>query len=57
MNNLNLIIFNFKSLYLVLKELEEYLNFKILDAPNIKDLNDKIKNSKNYLIISQKKNE
>jgi hypothetical protein len=55
MNNQNLIIFNFKSLYLVLKELEEYLNFKILDAPNIKDLNDKIKNSKNYLIISQKK--
>ena len=55
MNNQNLIIFNFKSLYLILKELEEYLNFKILDAPNIKDLNDKIKNSKNYLIISQKK--
>ena len=55
MNNQNLIIFNFKSLYLVLKELEEYLNFKILDAPNIKDLNDKIKNSKNYLIISKKK--
>ena len=55
MSNQNLIIFNFKSLYLILKELEEYLNFKILDAPNIIDLNDKIKNSKNYLIISQKK--
>ena len=55
MSNQNLIIFNFKSLYLILKELEEFLNFKILDAPNIKDLNDKIKNSKNYLIISQKK--
>ena len=62
MSNQNLIIFNFKSLYLILKELEEYLNFKILDAPNIKDLNDNIKNlndniknSKNYLIISQKK--
>ena len=55
MSNQNLIIFNFKSLYLILEELEEYLNFKILDAPNIIDLNDKIKNSKNYLIISQKK--
>ena len=62
MSNQNLIIFNFKSLYLILKELEEFLNFKILDAPNIKDLNDNIKNlndniknSKNYLIISQKK--
>ena len=55
MSNQNLIIFNLKSLYLILKELEEYLSFKILDAPNIKDLNDKIKNSKNYLIISQKK--
>jgi hypothetical protein len=55
MSNQNLIIFNFKSLYLILEELEEYLNFKILDVPNIKELNDKIKNSKNYLIISQKK--
>ena len=55
MSNQNLIIYNFKSLYLILGELEEYLNFKILDVPNIKELNDKIKNSKNYLIISQKK--
>jgi hypothetical protein len=55
MSNQNLIIFNFKSLYLILKELEEHLNFNILDAPNIKDLNDKIKNYKNYLVISQKK--
>ena len=55
MNNQNLIIFNFKSLYLILKELEEHLNFKIVESPNVKNLNDKIKNSKNYLIISQKK--
>jgi len=55
MNNQNLIIFNFKSLYLILKELEEYLNFKIIESPNVKNLNDKIENSKNYLIISQKK--
>ena len=55
MSNQNLIIYNFKSLYLILEELEEYLNFKILVAHNTKDLKDKIKNSKNYLIISQKK--
>ena len=50
MNNQNLIIFNFKSLYVILKELEEHLNFKILESLNIKNLNDKVKNSKNYLI-------
>ena len=55
MSNQNLIIYNFKSLYLILEELEENLNFKILDVSNIKELNDKIKNSKNYLIISRKK--
>ena len=55
MNNQNLIIFNFKSLYVVLKELEDYLNFKIFESLNIKNLNDQISNSKNYLIISQKK--
>ena len=43
MNNQNLIIFNFKSLYVILKELEEHLNYKILESPNIKNLNDKIK--------------
>ena len=57
MSNQNLIIYNFQSLYLILEEVEEHLNFKILDIHNIKDLNDKIKNSKNYLIISKKKNE
>ena len=56
MNNQNLIIFNFKSLYAVLKELEDYFNFKIFESLNIKNLNDQISNSKNYLIISQKKN-
>ena len=55
MNNQNLIIFNFKFLYLILKELEEHLNFKIIESLNVKNLNHKIKNSKNYLIISQKK--
>ena len=55
MNNQNLVIFNFKSLYVILKELEDHLNFKIIESVNIKNLNDRIKNSKNYLIICQKK--
>ena len=55
MNNQNLIIFNFESLYIILKELEEHLNFKVFEALTVKNLNDKIKNSKNYLIITEKK--
>ena len=55
MNNQNLIIFNFKSLYIILKELEKHLNFEIFESTNIKNLNDKIKNSKNYLVITQNK--
>ena len=55
MNNQNLIIFNFKSLYVILKELEEHFNYKISESLNIKNLNDKIKSSKNCLIICQKK--
>ena len=55
MINQNLIIYNFKSLYLILEELEEYLNFKILDVPNINDLKDKIK--KKIANIKKKVNE
>jgi len=55
MNNQNLIIFNFKSLYIILKELEKHLNLEIFESTNIKNLNDKIKNSKNYLVITQNK--
>ena len=55
MNNQNLIIFNFKSLYIILKELEKHLNFEIFESTNIKNLKDKIKNSKNYLVITQNK--
>ena len=55
MKNQNLIIFNFKFLYIILKELEEHLNFRVYESITIKNLNDKIKNSKNYLIITPKK--
>ena len=55
MNNQNLIIYNFKSLYVILKELEVNLNFEIIESLNIKNLDDKIKNSKNYLVITKNK--
>ena len=44
MNIQNLIIYNFKSLYVILKELEGNLNFEIIESLNIKNLDDKIKN-------------
>ena len=54
MNNQNLIIYQFTSLYQILKELEEDLNYKIIEVLNEKTLNDELKNLKNYLIISKK---
>ena len=55
MNNQNLIIYQFTSLYKILKELDHQLNFKIIEVLNENLLNDEIKNLKNYLIISKKK--
>ena len=55
MNKQNLIIYKFKSLYVVFKELEENLNFKIFEASDEKILNKVKNNLKNYLIITSKK--
>ena len=55
MDKQNLIIFKFNSLYEVIKELEENLNFNVFEASNEKVLNNKLNNFKNYLIITQKK--
>ena len=55
MEKQNLIIFNFKSLYEIINEQEENLNFKIFELSNEKTLNEKINTSQNYLIISKKK--
>ena len=51
----NLIIYKFDVLYQILKELEENLNFKIIEVPNDKILNYEINNSSEYLIITTKK--
>ena len=54
MNNKNLIIFQFKFLYQVLIELDQDLDFEIIEISNRESLNFKIKNLNNYIIITQK---
>ena len=51
----NLIIYNCKSLYVILEEINSDLNFKINFANDESSLNKKIKELKNCLIISSKK--
>ena len=55
MDKQNLIIFKHKSFYAIMKELEENLNFKVLEASNEKILNLLKDDFQNYLIITQKK--
>ncbi len=50
----NLIIYKFNGLYQILEELGPDLNFKIIVADNEESLNKEIKQSHNYLIISNK---
>ena len=50
----NLIIYKFVKLYHILQELGLDLNFNVLYVDNEKNLNDKIKNFNNYLIITNK---
>ena len=55
MNKQNLIIYKFKSLYEIFKELEINLNFKIIELYKEKNLNDKLNDFDNYLIITKEK--
>ena len=54
MNIQNLIIYQFSSLYQILKELDQELNFKTIEINNEKLLNNKIKNLNNYIIITKR---
>ncbi len=56
MNIQNLIVYKFNSLYHILDEICLDLNFKIITIDSENLLNDKIKNIKNCLVISNKKN-
>ena len=53
MNNQTLVIYDFKVLYEILSEIENYLNFNIIKINNLKELN--VNSFENYLIISDKK--
>ena len=56
MNNQNLIIYKSKSLYKILIEIEEIINFKIIEVSDEKNLKNKLTNYNDYLIITKKKN-
>ena len=55
MDKQNLIIFKQDKLYEIIKELEKNLNFNILNVSAENDLENKLANLSNYLIITQKK--
>ena len=55
MSDQNLIIYKFETLYHIFKELGVNLNFNISFENGEKSLNDKVKTSNNYLVISSKK--
>tara|TARA_A100001011_G_scaffold256356_1_gene264581 strand:- start:598 stop:1152 length:555 start_codon:yes stop_codon:yes gene_type:complete len=53
MNNQTLVIYDFKVLYQILSEIEDQINFALINITKISELN--FKNKDNYLIISKKK--
>ena len=50
----NLIVYQFNTLYEILKELNQKLNFKIVEAKNENSLKEQTNISKNYIIITKK---
>jgi len=54
MNYQNIIVYRFNHLYQILKELEEDIQFKIIEVSDEKALKDVIKDLNNYLIITKK---
>ena len=55
MNMQNLIVYQFNTLYEILKELNQNLNFKIFEAKNENSLKEQMNISKKYIIITKKK--
>ncbi len=56
MNNQNLLIYQIPFLFEIMSELQDYLNFKVIEASNQKSLDKQIKLASNYLILSKKEN-
>tara|TARA_Y100000389_G_scaffold4566_1_gene4331 strand:+ start:380 stop:943 length:564 start_codon:yes stop_codon:yes gene_type:complete len=54
MNNQNLIVYRLNPLYKIFKELEEDINFRVIEILDEKSLINEIKNLHNYLIITKK---
>ena len=57
MNNQNIIIFQFGSLYEIMKEIEPDTNYNIIKISDEENLKKKILTFQNYLIISKKENQ
>ena len=55
MNNANLIIYKQPSLYKILNELDQDINFQIIDVQNGEDLKKKMGLLDNYVVIARKK--
>ena len=55
MNIQNLIIYQFNTLYEILKELENKLNLEVIDINDEKSLKEKISTSNRYLLVTKKK--
>ena len=55
MSSQNIIIYKFVGWYQILEELDLDLNLRIISADSKISLNEKLKNLKNYIIISNKK--
>ena len=53
MNNQTLVIYDFNILYEILSELENYINFNLINVKKLSDIN--FKTEDNYLVISNKK--
>ena len=56
MNNKIVIIYQFTLFYQIIKEIEHHLNFDVIEALNNNELNDAIKGTDNYLIVTNKTN-
>ena len=56
MNNQIIIVYQFNAFYKIIKEMEEYLNFNVIEILDEKILKNKIKEIENYIIVSNKKN-
>ena len=56
MNNQIIIVYQFNAFYKIIKEIEEYLSFNVIEILDEKTLKNKIKEIENFIIVSNKKN-